>query len=255
VPDALRQGDPVVLLLHGFTGSRDELPIGGSNEGVFSRTARLLAEKGFASLRIDFLGSGQSTDRPWEATTFSGQIDDAVRSVVYLKERFPDHPIALLGWSQGGLVAAHVAAQRPELAGVVLWAPVAQPRSTYSTLLGSALVEEAIASEGTSVYKAILPWGAETRLNTGFFRELATTDPVAAIARYPGPLLVIAGTKDAVVAPQPQSGELFLRYRSGQSELTTLATDHAFGALEGTAMLDQVIGTTVDWLQRIRAKR
>ena len=28
-------------LLHGFTGSRDELAVAGTQEGVFSRTARL----------------------------------------------------------------------------------------------------------------------------------------------------------------------------------------------------------------------
>ncbi|WP_460272912.1 alpha/beta fold hydrolase [Celeribacter sp. ULVN23_4] len=65
---------PVVLFLHGFTGSRDELPVAGTEEGVFSRSARVLAEAGYPSLRIDFIGSGESTDKTWEETTFSGQI-------------------------------------------------------------------------------------------------------------------------------------------------------------------------------------
>ena len=42
---------PVVLLFHGFTGNRDELPVATTEEGVFARTARLLAEQGIASLR------------------------------------------------------------------------------------------------------------------------------------------------------------------------------------------------------------
>lgn len=59
-PDGTAAPAPVVLMLHGFTGSRDELPVKDTDEGVFSRTARQLAENGFASLRIDFRGSGES---------------------------------------------------------------------------------------------------------------------------------------------------------------------------------------------------
>ncbi|MEM8741642.1 MAG: alpha/beta hydrolase, partial [Pseudomonadota bacterium] len=47
---------PAVLLLHGFTGTRDETPVQGTGEGVLERTARHLADAGFASLRIDFRG-------------------------------------------------------------------------------------------------------------------------------------------------------------------------------------------------------
>ena len=51
---------PVVILFHGFTGSRDELAVANTKDGVFSRTAHALAAAGYASVRIDFRGSGQS---------------------------------------------------------------------------------------------------------------------------------------------------------------------------------------------------
>ena len=73
---------PIVLLFHGFTGTRDELPVTGTEERMFGRTARWLAERGYASLRIDFLGSGES-DGAWEDTTFSGQIADALVAMEY----------------------------------------------------------------------------------------------------------------------------------------------------------------------------
>jgi hypothetical protein len=37
---------PVVLMVHGFTGSRDEMAVTGTGEGVFSRSARRLAQVG-----------------------------------------------------------------------------------------------------------------------------------------------------------------------------------------------------------------
>ena len=74
---------PVVLLLHGFTGSRDELEIPAVKEGIFERAARMWADKGFASLRIDFRGSGESEGK-FEDTTLDGQVKDALAALDYL---------------------------------------------------------------------------------------------------------------------------------------------------------------------------
>ena len=107
---------PAVLLLHGFTGTRDELPVEGTEDFVYTRFARALAAAGMPSLRIDFRGSGESLEMPWEETTFSTQIEDAVAAVDWMA-RHPDlegRQIAVIGWSQGGLVAAHLAAERPQ---------------------------------------------------------------------------------------------------------------------------------------------
>ena len=81
---ALPEGEPapVVLLFHGFTGTRDELRIPGTEEGVFSRTARLLAEAGYASLRVDFIGSGES-EGDFADTTFEGQVADGLAALAF----------------------------------------------------------------------------------------------------------------------------------------------------------------------------
>ena len=54
IPDDATAPAPVVLMLHGFTGTRDELPVKDTEDGVFTRTARELSKNGYASLRIDF---------------------------------------------------------------------------------------------------------------------------------------------------------------------------------------------------------
>lgn len=249
LPDAAEL-PPVVLLLHGFTGTRDELAVAGTEEGVFSRTARRLAEDGLASLRIDFRGSGES-EGAWEDTTFSGQIADALAALDWLagQEDVDGDRIAVLGWSQGGLVAAHAAAERPEIDALVLWAPAANPLWNFSSVLGAETVAAGLAADPDEIVTATLPWGAETRLRAGFFQELATTSPAAAAAGYRGPLLVIVGTEDTVVAPQPAAGEIFLRYHDGHEELVTLETDHAFGALDGPDTLDEMIDRSAAWIR------
>ncbi len=247
------EGDPapVVLMLHGFTGSRDELPIKDTDEGVFSRTARLLAEAGIASLRIDFRGSGES-DGVWEDTTFSDQIADAVIAIDWLQSNpsVDGANISILGWSQGGLVATHVAAARPEIKSLVLWAPVTNPLATFSRLLGAETIAAAVAGPADKTHTTELPWGVETTLKGRFFLELATTSPAGAITVYPGPMLVIVGTRDTIVTPQPGAGRLLLNYHDGPEKLIVLDTDHVWDAFVGPSILDEkMIPATLDWLR------
>lgn len=243
---------PVVLMFHGFTGSRDELPINGTKEGVFSRSARLFAETGYASLRIDFRGSGES-DGKWADTTFSGQIKDGIAAVDWLKasNQVDGTRISILGWSQGGLVGTHVASARPEVKSVTLWAPVVTPLLTYAGLLGNDTVAKGLSSQPDTEIAAKLPWGAETVLKAAFYKEMPTTSAIAAAAHYDGPLQVIVGSQDTVVAPQPASGQVLLNYHDGEERLDVFDTDHAFSAFTGPEVIDgKMVPATVEWLKK-----
>ena len=249
-PDGVEK-PPVVLMLHGFTGTRDELPVKDTDEGVFSRTARLLAEAGLASLRIDFRGSGES-DGKWADTTFASQIADAEAAVDWLKanDKVDGARIAILGWSQGGLVASHTAKARPEVKAVSLWAPVANPLYTYPALLGQDVVTKAWGSAPETEITAKLPWGADTTLKAAFYQQLPIYSTPAALADYDGPLQVIVGLKDTLVTPQPASGEILLQYHDGPEELVPVETDHVFDAFVGPQVIDaKMVPATLAWLK------
>lgn len=238
---------PVIVLFHGFTGSRDELPVKDTDEGLFSRAARIFAERGFASLRIDFRGSGES-EGEWVNTTFSGQISDAAKAVDYVAklDDIDDDRIGLFGYSQGGLVASSVAAHDSRIKSVVLLAPVANPPATYATVLGQETLDAALNSEGEPV-TGTLPWGAETTLNPAFFKELYEIDPIAEITNYGGPLMVIVGTEDTIVAPQPQYGQLYLKYHEGYEQLVMLPVNHAINCFQGYEQVDNAIFWSLNW--------
>jgi len=239
---------PVALLLPGFSGLRDELPVTDTDEGVYQRTARMLAERGIASLRIDYRGSGDS-DGAWEDTTFTSQITDAMAAVDLLAgyASVDSDRIGVVGWSQGGLVGAATAARHPSVASTVLWAPVAVASSTFTHLFGPETMIEGLAA-GDTVVTATLPWEATTDLRGWFFEDMFVVDPVAEIAGYDGPLLVIVGSRDDTVFPQPQSGELFTRYHDGPEELLLLDTDHVWDAFSGPETVDQMALWTAAWL-------
>lgn len=243
---------PVVVMFHGFGGTRDELAINGTKEGVFSRSARLFRESGYASLRIDFRGSGES-DGKWADTTFSRQIKDGIAAVDWLKasDKVDSSRISILGWSQGGLVGAHVAMARPEVKSVTLWAPVVTPLYTYGSLLGADSVAKGLARPPDTEITAKLPWGADTTLKASFYKEMPTTSTIAAIAHYHGPLQVIVGSKDTTVTPQPASGQALLDYHDGEERLDVFETDHVFSAFTGPEVIDNhMVPATLEWLKK-----
>jgi len=242
---------PAVLLLHGFTGMRHELPVIGTEDTMFSRAARWLGERGLATLRIDFRGSGES-DGAWADTTFSGQISDALAALDYLEmlEGVDGGSISILGLSQGGLVGAGAAGRDTRVSNLVLWSAVSNPVMSYGILLGYDTLLNGVVA-GDEALSITLPWGAETSLKRPFFEDIFLVDPVAEIAGYGGPLLAITGSRDTTVAPQPHAGQVFLDYHEGAEALVVLDGDHVFDVLVGdvTAVIDEALAYSLAWLQ------
>jgi uncharacterized protein len=241
----LPDGDPapVVLLFHGFTGVRDELAIATTDEGVFSRTARLLADAGYASLRIDFRGSGDSPG-DFADTTFEGQVADGMAAMAWLTAdpRVKGDSLAIIGWSQGGLVATAVAGRTGEPDALALWAAVANPRATLTGLLGEDVVTAGMAT-GDTPLPITLPWGAEIALKQGYFAGFDTFDPPAELSAYKGPVLVAQGALDTVVLPA--SADLLMAAHDGVEELWTADMDHVFNAFTGPETLDLLVAQTI----------
>lgn len=89
----------------------------------FAVIADHLAKNGFAVLRLDDRGVGQSTGNFETATSedFAGDTNSAIQ---YLKARndIPPDTIGLIGHSEGGMIAPMVAARRDDLAFAILLA-------------------------------------------------------------------------------------------------------------------------------------
>ena len=250
VPDGAAK-PPAILLLHGFTGSRNELEIPAVKEGIFARAARMWAEKGVASLRIDFMGSGDS-EGDYADTTIDGQVKQALAALDYLANvpEIDKDKLALVGWSMGGAVGSAVAARtEQDLDAVALWAPGTNMASAMSLLLGPDIMKKGFAA-GANAVEAPIPWGAKVPLKGPFFQSLFAVDPVAEIAEYDGPLLVAVGTNDDVVFPQPASGQVLLDYHDGDEELIVWPMDHVFNAFQNAETVDKLIGATGDFIAK-----
>jgi len=241
---------PVVLLFHGFTGQRHEMNIMDTEIGMLEHTAVALAKNGFASLRIDFRGSGES-EGIWEDTTFDGQISDAFAAVEFVKSvpELDPEKIAALGLSQGGLVTASLAGRSDDIKVAILWSAVSNPPYTYSNIFTNTDVFTAKNSE-EEIIEVNLPWGATTALKKPFFENLFMVDPVAEISNYKGYLQVVVGLNDTTVYPQPECGQIFLRYHEGPEEIYILDCDHMLDAFYDLDDLNTAIGAAVSILNK-----
>ncbi|WP_205229597.1 alpha/beta hydrolase [Azospira oryzae] len=85
---------------------------GGANTNKVAQTlARTLVQLGYAALRPNFRGVGQSEGSHDEG---QGESDDMLAVLDYAKERFGHLPVVLAGFSFGAYVQAKVAARLAE---------------------------------------------------------------------------------------------------------------------------------------------
>lgn len=238
---------PVVLMLHGFTGSRDEMLVAGVGEGVFSRSARRMAQMGLASFRIDFRGSGDS-DGDFSDTTYEGQIADGVAALKVLaaEPRVQGNRIGLLGWSQGGLVAAAVAGRTNVPLATALWAAVADPIESLGGTMGAAVVAAGLKT-GDMALPIHLTW-KDIALKQGYFDGMIAMKPPAEVAAYQGPLFVAHGWQDEAVLPH--AAAKFLAAHKASQESWMEEMDHSFNATTGPATLDRLVDATADFFKR-----
>lgn len=240
---------PVALLLHGFTGARDELSTDHVKPGVFAHAAEVLAQNGIASLRIDFRGSGESLDNlTFADTTFEGQIEDATAAINFLSglDSVNGEAIHVIGWSQGGLVAASAAGRGVPIDSLSLWNAVGNPKSTYAGIFGAEFLDKAIAAEPEDIINATLPWGAEIELKGAFFDGVADHDPIAEIKEYNGPLFVAVGNQDTTV--NPATGQQYIDSHEGPEKLWATDMDHVFNIFGTADTLNELIEQTVDFI-------
>ena len=230
---------PVVLMLFGFLGERNEWPITGTEEGPFARAACVWAENGIASLRIDYRGSGESGGS-FSDTTLRSETADGLAAIQWLKteSRVDIDRLAIVGWSLGGPIATRVAVETAPDA-LALWNGVTAPVETFRGILGG----EALAAgpEGAPL-EIIMPWGQPVAVGRTLIAQLRSADPIADVSGYDGPLLVAQGDNDVIVAPD--GAARLIAAHGGEHELWTAEMDHMFDAELGPEQMDELISAT-----------
>jgi alpha-beta hydrolase superfamily lysophospholipase len=121
-------GTPLAARAWRAAGTRGVLVIAhgvGEHAGCYEEVARAVARPGLADvLALDFRGHGRSPGRRGVVRHYDDLLGDLRGALRWAAREWPGRPVFLLGHSNGGQVAARVAAEPPvPLAGLVLSNP------------------------------------------------------------------------------------------------------------------------------------
>jgi len=252
-----------------ITGSgledRDEALPAVSGYRPFRQIADTLSRHGIAVLRLDDRGMNGSDPGGRDATSMDF-ADDIRAGVAYLRTRpeIDGDRIALVGHSEGGVIAPMVAATDPRLRAIVLMAGTASPGreilraqqryaiDSMQRLTGAARDSAvARAERATAAAAASTPW----------MRFFLDDDPSARARQVKTPVLILQGETDHQVPPS-EAEKLAAAFRAGGNTSVTVRlfpeTDHLFVAdasggfdyakLPSLHVRREVLGAIADWL-------
>lgn len=225
---ALRQAaDPngVVIFVHGSGPTDRNENVKRQKLNVFNALADDIEKVGLSSIRYDKRGCGESSG-DFRSVRVDDLVDDLCAWIEYA-QRLDLGPVYLCGHSEGTLIAP-LAADRHEIAGLVLICPFMTPMAdilrwqadglqamignmkglqgaiarTVTNLVGGPrrqqdkLIRRTLASEAPNMRVAF------RRFNAGWLRDLMRADPVAIHASNQRPTLLVVAEQDAQCPPE-----------------------------------------------------
>ena len=263
IPDNAKGKVPAFLLLHGF----------GSNKEAhwMYLTAELLAKWGYASIRFDMRGCGESEGARGRVICLE-QVEDTSSALTYMASRAEIDParIGVLGHSFGAAVAVYAAGVDSRLAACISsggWGDGPkkfrkQHASPEAWKKFTDMMEEGKKRKARGEQMMVPRWDIvpipehlRGNLSKGSFFEFPfdvvesmynfmANDVVGKIA--PRPLLLLHPSNDSVT-PTEQSVDLFMHAGKDSTDLHLVAkTDH-FILSEGN---DIVLDLVKNWLEK-----
>ena len=217
---------PAVLMLHGFTGQHIE------QDRLFVQMGRHLAAAGFAALRVDFYGSGDS-DGDFDEFTVHTEVADAVAMLDWLSAQpgVAADRIAVLGLSFGGGVTSLLAGQDDRPRGIALWNALGLPDRHFGD----------VPHEGpeAGVFGGL-------RVGRAFFEAVEHLDITGTLRNYAGPGLVIQATEDEAIF-QEEAAALAAALDTRGELVHIQGADHTF---RHPNWRREVFDITTRWLQQ-----
>lgn len=260
---------PVVITISGSGEQERDSRIGPvAGYAIFRDIADSLSRRGIAVLRVDDRGVGASTGRESRRVATSADYASDVREIVkFLRARtdVDGARVALIGHSEGGIIAPMVASQDKGIRAVALLAGPAYTGRRVMMFQNQDAVNQAkgLSQTQRDSIMATVPARLDSIAGTepwiGFFMQ---HDPLKVVKLVSQPVLILQGETDRQVTPEQADTLAATLKASGNTDVTVRkfpATNHLFlsdsvGAASGyTSLRDThvrrvVLGALADWL-------
>ncbi|MBQ4832074.1 alpha/beta fold hydrolase [Pseudoalteromonas sp. MMG010] len=238
---------PIVIMLHGTASQKNEVG------DLYVKLAQRLAAQGIASVRFDFIGSGES-DVDYRKYNLKSAVSDVVSVYQFIKSRsdINNKNVHLVGFSQGGLIAqlSATTTQIP-LVSMVTWSSVAGNGVSSFKAFFDQYYQQAI-DNGYAEIK--YPWLSQPlKFDKSWFEQVAANSSLTDMANYKGKLLAIAAQADKTV-PWQNSVALIKGAKQAQSSLYVIKNaNHIFNVLsendkQTQTAADELLGITTYYL-------
>ncbi len=264
IPDGKGPFPAVVTITGSGTQDRDEyIPLAGGYR-PFRQIADTLGRRGIAVLRLDDRGIGASGGRRGTSADYAQDIEAALRYLTTRPE-IDAKRLALLGHSEGGLIAPMVAVQDTLVKAIVLLAGPAETGAEIIRFQQHQAIDgdSAIApASRDSAYHAAQQALDSLAGSDAWLRYFLTYDPIPTARKVRVPALILEGANDHQVTPV-QADMLAKAMRAGGdadvTEHVFPGLDHLFledptglpsdyGTLRDNRIPAAVRGMIADWL-------
>jgi uncharacterized protein len=221
---------PLIIICHGFTSTRIGV------DRLFVKTAQALVKLGFAVLRFDYAGCGES-EGEYGDNEFACFIDQTKEAISFGSKLtcINEHAITLIGHSLGGAVAVCTAADDERINNVITWSAVGNPFADIKEIVGYNGEHPVIDHLGYAITEE-------------FLLSLQAFSPLEAIKKFRGSALFIHGTGDPVI-PSHYCSVYYKESKKVKGGLKSMelieGANHTYSSIKH---FDLLIRSTSEWL-------
>lgn len=226
---------PLVIMCHGTASNKDEAGDG------YKMYASKLAEAGIASIRFDFIGTGDSKV-DYSKYNFTTALNDVSKVIEYAKElkSIDSENIGILGWSQGGSIAMLAAGEIPDIKSVVTWAGA---ENDCLLTLGDY---EAAKANGYAIVE--FDWRDSLNFGLQWHEDVRNIDILETLKKSKAPVLALNGSNDDVVPPE--TTDLIIETSTNELSKKSIidGADHTFNISTGDlTKYNELCTQTTQW--------
>ncbi|MFE1243411.1 alpha/beta hydrolase [Fictibacillus sp. NPDC058756] len=224
---------PLIIICHGFTSTRIGV------DRLFVKTAKALVKQGYAVLRFDYAGCGESEGEYGENGFYC--LIDQTQAAISFGRSLPcinSESVTLIGHSLGGAVAVCTGAIDNRIGNIILWSAVGRPYEDITTIVGyNNQLDNVIDHLGYAI-------------TDDFISSLKPFSPIDDLYKYNGNVLFIHGTGDIVI-DAVYCSEYYYHAKKrikGSAEMVLIeAASHTFSTIPH---FKQLISATSLWLSK-----
>lgn len=218
--------EKIIILTHSFKGHKSYQPI-------FTEFPKHICDEGYAVIRFDCWGSGES-EGEFQDSSITTQVEDLEDVIEYARsEGYSD--ICLAGLSLGTSVS--IMAYDESIKCLLLWSPVFHQMGLYERYKDEVLKKGYIIRTQKLTNKKI-------RCGKKMWQDFKDVKPYERLPEIKCPVLAIIGSEDEHI--QEAEARKFVERIPSKSRLGVVKTDHDFLNEDG---MNKVIELSTDFIK------